>query len=159
MEEIDFEYCRASSGKRLANYVIDLIAFYAITFFIGAMFEIAMPGSISTLNIDSTVERLINMFFYGLVMFVIELVFQGKSLGKLITGTKAITRNGETPTFSQFLGRNFVRAIPFNAISGLGTPCSPWHDNWSNTIVVNERVLNLQLKKDVFFAELKNQTQ
>ncbi|WP_199118129.1 RDD family protein [Pedobacter sp. ASV28] len=152
----NIEYCSASLGKRLANYIIDLIAFYIIIFFAGFIMELAFPGIISAANINGLLDKLLTLCLYGLVMFIIEMVFQGKSLGKLITGTKAVNRNGEIPTINQFLARNFIRAVPFNAFSALGSPCSPWHDNWSDTIVVDEKLLNLQQRKDVFFAELKN---
>ncbi len=153
-EEIDLEYCRAGSSKRLANYIIDLVAFYVMMFFVAMLIEIASPGLVSENNIDSLVDRILTMCLYAVVMFVIEAAFQGKSLGKLITGTKAVNIYGEAPTFTQLLQRNFIRAVPFNALSALGSPCTPWHDRWSNTYVIDEKVLELQKRKDVFFSEL-----
>jgi len=155
-EEIDLNYCRAGSGKRLANYIIDLIAFYVMIFFIAILIELAFPLSISENEIDSVVDRILAMVLYAIVMFVIEAAFQGKSLGKLITGTRAVNINGEAPTFTQLLQRNFLRAVPFNALSALGSPCVPWHDRWSDTYVVDEKVLELQKRKDVFFSELSS---
>lgn len=156
-KDMDLEYSRANSGKRMANYLIDLIAFYIILFFVAMAIEFFFPDSITEMEINPFVDRLISIFFYGLVMFVIETCFQGKSLGKLITGTRAVMVNGETLSFEKALIRNFVRAVPFNAISGLGTPCSPWHDNWSDTIVVDEKKLNLIKRKEEFYLGLENQ--
>lgn len=156
---LNLSYCRASSAKRLANYLIDLIVFYIILFFIGFATEALFPGSISGMNINSITERLIAIVLYGLVMFITEAIFQGKSVGKLITGTKAVNINGDELTFDQYLIRNFTRAIPFNSISALGTPCTPWHDQWSKTIVVDVKFLDLELRKEEFFTELKNQRQ
>lgn len=162
-EEINLEYCRASSGKRLANYVIDMVVFYIISVFIGMIIGVIlgvfMPDVIDEWHVDSFVERIISLLLYGMVMFVMEAIFQGKSIGKMITRTRAVNIYGEVPTIGQFMRRNFIRAIPFNMFSGLGSPCSPWHDNWSDTIVVDEQALYLQQRKDVFFSELKNQTQ
>lgn len=157
---IDLEYCRASSGKRLANYLIDLVAFYCVLFFVGMVVEIIFPGSVSQLeNIDPILDRLVTLVVYGFVMFLIEAAFQGKSLGKLITGTKAVSSNGATLTFGQFILRNFIRAVPFNALSALGSPSKPWHDSWSHSIVIDEKVLALQEQRTDFFDELKSQTQ
>lgn len=155
-EEIDLEYCGAGSGKRLANYIIDLVAFYIMMFFVAILIEIAWPGSVSENNIDGIVDRILTMCLYAVVMFIIEAAFQGKSLGKLITGTRAVNIYGEAPTFTQLLQRNFIRAVPFNAFSALGSPCTPWHDKWSDTYVIDEKVLELQKRKDVFFSELSN---
>lgn len=156
-DDINLEYCRASSGQRLANYFIDLVAFYIILFFIGIIVGILFPNSFDEMEINPLVDRLLSLLLYGLVMFGIETCFQGKSLGKLITGTRAITRNGETISFEKSLIRNFVRAIPFNGLSGLGTPCNPWHDQWSGTLVVDEKKLDLAKRKDEFYSDLASQ--
>ena len=107
-QEIDLEYCRAGSGKRLANYVIDLIAFYVMIFFIAILIELAFPASISENEINSFVDRILTMILYAVVMFILEAAFQGKSLGKLITGTRAVNIHGDAPTFTQLLQRNFI---------------------------------------------------
>ncbi|RYX87593.1 hypothetical protein EON73_01090 [bacterium] len=104
-------------------------------------------------------ERLIGFVFYGLIMFAIETAFRGKTLGKLITGTRAINIDGTDISMPKSLLRNFIRAVPFNALSALGSPSKPWHDSWSDTLVVDEKVLNLQERKEEFFEGLKNQTQ
>jgi uncharacterized RDD family membrane protein YckC len=157
-DELELEYCRASTSKRFANYIIDLIAFYLAAIFLVFVLEMLKPGIISNANIDGFADRLISLLLYGLVMFLVEAILQGKSLGKLITGTRAVNRNGGTPTLGQFLGRNFIRAVPFNAFSALGRPCKPWHDSGSGTIVIDEKLLALQQRKEAFLAELKTQT-
>lgn len=156
---INLEYCRANSGKRFANYMIDVTAFYIVMMFIGFLIEMLFPGSITEMNIGMIEERLLGFALYGMIMFLIETAFQGKSLGKLITGTKAINIDGSTISMQKSLLRNFIRAVPFNALSALGSPCKPWHDSWSDTIVVDEKVLDLQERKADFFENLKSQTQ
>ena len=155
--DINLEYCRASSGQRLANYLIDLVAFYVILFFLGMITEILLPGSMSDMNVDPIIDRVITIIIYGLIMFVIEMAFQGKSLGKLITGTRAVTQDGATLSFEKCLIRNFVRAIPFNALSALGSPCAPWHDKWSDTLVVDDKKVELAKRKEEFYSGLKTQ--
>ena len=155
--DINFEYCRASGMKRLANYLIDLIAFYILVLFLGFFSEILFPGSISEMNLNPIMDRVITIFIYGLIMFIIEIASNGKSLGKVITGTRAMTYDGERLNFGQALIRNFVRAVPFNALSGVGSPCSPWHDTWSHTLVIDEKKLELAKRQDEFYSSLKNQ--
>ncbi|MFD2285204.1 RDD family protein [Pedobacter petrophilus] len=152
-EELDLEYCRATSGLRLTNYIIDMIFFYLIMFGLGIVLGILAP---SLLNIfDGLMGRLISLLLYGISMAVIEGVSNGKSIGKLITGTKAINSDGTDMNFGQAFTRNIIRAIPFNAFSAFGTPCNPWHDRLSNTIVIEEKKATLLKQKETFFDALK----
>jgi len=157
--EINLEYCRASSGKRFANYIIDVIIVYIVIMFIGFIAEIIFPGSITELKMGLIEERLIGFLLYGLIMFSIETAFRGKTLGKLITGTRAINIDGKDISMPKSLLRNFIRAVPFNALSALGSPSKPWHDSWSDTLVIDEKVLSLQKRKGEFLEDLKNQKQ
>lgn len=152
-EEVDLDYCRATSGLRLANYIIDMIFFYLIMFGLGIFLGILAP---SVLNIfDGLMGRLISLLLYGIVMSFIEGASQGKSIGKLITGTKAVNLDGSDMNFGQAFSRNIIRAIPFNAFSAFGTPCNPWHDRLSNTMVVEEKKLTLLKQKETFFDSFK----
>ncbi|GGE57199.1 putative RDD family membrane protein YckC [Pedobacter psychrotolerans] len=152
-EEVDFEYCRATSGLRLTNYIIDMIFFYMIMFGLGFVIGILSP---SLLNVfDGLMGRLISLILYGISMSIIEGISNGKSIGKLITGTKAINLDGTDMNFGQAFTRNIIRAIPFNAFSAFGTPCNPWHDRLSNTIVVEEKKVALLRQKETFFDSLK----
>ncbi len=75
-------------------------------------------------------------------MFVIEAAFKGKSLGKLITGTRAVNEDGTNVTVKAAFFRGLSRAVPFNAFSALGNPTYPWHDKWTKTYVIDERESN-----------------
>jgi len=155
-QEIDLSYCRASSGKRLANYVIDLTVFYIILFSVYICIGILFSGILDGIN--DLVDRLIAMVCYGFIMCLIEAVSRGKSIGKLITGTKAVNLDGSEINFAKAFTRNMIRVIPFNAISGLSSPCNPWHDRLSDTMVVDEKKLALQTQRVDLFDAFKNQT-
>ncbi|HEX9513187.1 MAG TPA: hypothetical protein VF939_22005 [Puia sp.] len=34
--------------------------------------------------------------------------------------------------------------VPFEVFSALGSPCHPWHDRWTDTLVIDERLSQLQ---------------
>ena len=155
-QELDLDYCRATSLKRFTNYIIDLIFFYILIFCAGAM--IGMFSSGLLLDFDGITDRLISLLFYGILMSFIEAMSNGKSIGKIITGTRAVNLNGSEISFTKAFMRNMVRAIPFYAISGLSNPCEPWHDRLSDTMVVDEKKLDLQRKKVNLFGSFKNQT-
>jgi uncharacterized RDD family membrane protein YckC len=156
-QEIDLEYCRASSGKRFANYIIDTIVFYIVAFGLGIVIGILNPNLL--LGVDDLSLRLVLLLFYGIVMFMTEAMSNGRSIGKLITGTRAVNNDGTDMSFQKAFVRNIVRSIPFNALSALGTPSIPWHDRWSDTIVVDEKKLALQTQKVDLFDSVRNQTQ
>ena len=155
-QEIDLEYCRASSGKRFANYIIDTIVFYIVAFGLGIVIGILKPNLL--IGIDDLSLRLVLLLFYGIVMFMTEAMSNGRSIGKLITGTRAVNHDGTDMSFQKAFVRNIVRAIPFNALSALGTPSTPWHDRWSDTMVVDEKKLALQNQRVDLFDSVKNQT-
>lgn len=156
-QEVNLNYCRASTTKRFTNYIIDVVVFYVFMFCIGILIRVFKPNLIS--GQDELTLRLWMLLFYALAMFAIETLFKGKSIGKLITGTKAVNADGSDMSFQKTFIRNIVRAIPFNPFSALGRPCTPWHDSWSDTIVIEEKKLALQAQKIDLFGSVKNQIQ
>jgi uncharacterized RDD family membrane protein YckC len=134
---------KASIGKRLGNYIIDLASFCIIILLIEVTWAVLSPASIGNINDDTSgfnlLDILIILFAYGLVMGVIEGITKGKSLGKLITGTRAVNEDGSTISFQTAMFRGLCRAVPFNQLSALGSPSYPWHDKWTNTEVIDEK--------------------
>ncbi|QIL39604.1 RDD family protein [Pedobacter sp. HDW13] len=155
--DLNLAYCRASTQKRFANHVIDVLVFYVALFVGGIVIEIIYPGLLDGIN-GLLLIRLIGMVCYSLFMCFIEAVSRGKSIGKLITGTKAVNSDGTEIDFPKAFLRNIIRAVPFNELSALGNPCEPWHDRWSNTIVIEEKKLALQKQRTDLFESVKNQT-
>lgn len=142
----EYQIVQASGGKRFANYIIDLIIFYILMFLTGIIIALINPVVIDSINEDDAgfnlLDRLVSLVLYGLYMFIIEGIFKGKSLGKLITGTRAVNEDGSNISFGTALFRGLSRAVPFNALSALGSPAYPWHDKWTKTYVIDERQSN-----------------
>lgn len=140
---LEAELVRASTGQRFANYLIDLVLFYALFFIVGIVLAILSPATIENMDTDSTgfglLDRFISLILYALYMGLVEAVFKGKSLGKLITGTRAVNMDGTKISFATAFARGCSRAVPFCAFSALGTPCNPWQDKWTNTMVIDEK--------------------
>lgn len=142
----EYQIVQAGRGKRFANYLIDLVIFYILLLIFGMILAVMNPETIDSLNQDdpgfNLLDRLLSLVLYGLYMFLVEIIFKGKSLGKLITGTRAVREDGSNITVKEAFLRGLSRMVPFNAFSALGTPCYPWHDKWSNTYVIDERASN-----------------
>ena len=142
----EYHLVQASSGKRFANYIIDLVIFYILMFASGIVIALIDPEALDSINDDDTgfnlLDRLLGLVLYGLYMFAIETIFKGKSLGKLITGTRAVNEDGSNVSPKAALLRGLSRAVPFNALSALGNPAYPWHDRWTKTYVIDEKESN-----------------
>jgi uncharacterized RDD family membrane protein YckC len=133
------QLAQASSGKRLANYLIDLVSFYVFMYlFSYVLVNLSYDLAVIIYGDGHEIAgRLIVLVFYGMYMGLIEAVFKGRSIGKLITGTIAVNQDGSRINGQTALLRGLSRAVPFNALSALGSPCYPWHDKWNKTYVVN----------------------
>lgn len=122
----------ASLLRRLSNFLIDCFAYSALI--------IILLIAISQENLDKTIEGTIYIIIivggYFLYFVVCEGLWQ-KTLGKLITKTKVVDREGNKPSFLKILGRSIARYIPFEQFSFLfGSFPVGWHDSLSKTLVV-----------------------
>jgi uncharacterized RDD family membrane protein YckC len=148
----DNVYSRADTGKRLVNYILDVLSFYVLVFLFGVFMAIVSPASANTLFVDNSLspiaDRILTFVCYAFYMSIMEAVFKGKSLGKLITKTRAVNLDGSRISTAAAFARGFSRAVPFCVLSAFGTPCHPWQDRWTNTMVIDERETVLQTKLD-----------
>lgn len=142
---------RASKGARFANYMIDLIAFYIVFFVIMLIITLINPAYGRWFaNTHDLLQRLIGIISYTLFSFLIEAATGGRSLGKLITGTKVIMTDGEKPSVGAYFLRNIIRGIVLiDQLSFFGE--NGLHDSWSNTRVINIKNYDAerQLKSDI----------
>lgn len=120
----------ASLGQRLANLVIDYVAYMVLSMALGVI--VGLVGAV-----DWVESPLGNLF--GLVMMfgyyaIFEAVF-GRTPGKFVTRTRVVDINGGRASFGQILGRTALRFVPFEPFSFFGSGHG-WHDRWSNTRVV-----------------------
>jgi uncharacterized RDD family membrane protein YckC len=142
----EYQIVQASGGKRFANYLIDLIVFYLLAFMAGIVIGMLSPDTINSIDEENTefniVTNLAFISIFVLYMFGTEAIFKGKTLGKLITGTRAVNEDGSNISTKTALLRGLSRVVPFEVFSALGSPSYPWHDKWTNTYVIDERKSN-----------------
>ena len=142
-------YEQASMGQRLANYLIDLIIFYAFIFIVSIIFglSLAASGNADAYTTDAEVEAA--MGGIGLIYLMVFAVFfayytllegsKGKSIGKMVTKTKVIRDDGEPMTFGKAFLRTLCRIVPFEVLSIFFGNGKMWHDSWTGTTVVKEK--------------------
>lgn len=142
---------RASKGTRLANYLIDLVAFYIVFFMILTLLMIISPAYRGWVaNSSDITQRLMGITSYLLFCFFMETVTGGRSLGKLITGTRVIMTDGHKPSAGNYFLRNIIRGvILIDQLSFLSE--NGFHDSWSNTrvIKIKDYEAERQLKSDI----------
>lgn len=139
LDEIGPHLVLASKGKRFLNFIIDGILFRIILFIfymlIGilaqdVLVQFILGGSFNVISL-----YLFQYLCYALFMAISEKIGKGASLGKKLTGTCAVTEDGDVPNWTTCFQRGFYRLIPFEVFSGLTG--YTWHDQLSNTYVID----------------------
>ncbi len=124
-------YIPAGVGLRFGNLFVDIICLFACNFVVGIIIGLSGFG------------RMLNEPLYVNLMSILILILYytlsegltGRTVGKLVTGTKVLNEKDEPPSFLNILGRTICRLIPFEAFSFLGSGYG-WHDSISSTKVV-----------------------
>lgn len=143
-EKLESQFPDASNGKRFLNWLIDHIGIYACAAMVGVVIGVSeklgmMYGWLDRLGNLSGLE---NILFTAAITIAYYTGFEGvfgRTLGKLVTGTKVITDEGTKARFPQVIGRTFARYIPFDGLSFVIGEGGGWHDRLSGTRVVDLR--------------------
>lgn len=124
-----FEAKKVSSLTRFLNFIIDSIVWFII---------------VAILTSQLSTKDAVQMLFGYLIFFAsyigyyafMETKYQ-KTIGKFITKTKVVNKNGTKPKGGDILRRTFCRLIPFDRISFLFTP-NGFHDRLSDTTIIKD---------------------
>jgi uncharacterized RDD family membrane protein YckC len=131
----------ATTGQRFANFIIDMIIVRIFLLIVFVVIGLLVPSFISYFQSDDFSVKLVDILVTAASMTVIytfiEGASKGKSLGKLITGTRAVKEDGSPITWNDAFVRSICRFVPFETLSGFSG--YPWHDKWSKTYVIKER--------------------
>jgi len=139
LTDVEFQPVIASVGKRFLNYLIDVITFYVLCFLLGILFA-QQVYEMRTINSESDFTLKIELIAVLVLLFyycICEIVFKGRTIGKFITGTKAVNEDGTPIDANKALLRTLSRVVPFEPFSVFGG--RPWHDKWTNTYVIDIR--------------------
>lgn len=131
--ETEVNLVSVSLGTRFADYIIDVVIFYILF----VVILLTLKSLIS--DPDSSFTYIISYIFLVTYYTLMEGITNGRSVGKLITGSKAVKEDGTPITWSDALLRSLTRIVPFEPFSAFGG--RPWHDRWTHTIVVKNNRL------------------
>ncbi|HEY1199657.1 MAG TPA: RDD family protein [Niastella sp.] len=140
----------APKFARFVNYIVDWVAIGVIIravkfglayLTLGAKYREHIYYKVIDLeHLDLEVLQQ-NLYVSMVITFLYYLIFEGvtrgRTLGKIMTDTAAITQDGTPFTFSHAFTRTLCRFIPFEPLSAL-ISYLPWHDSISKTAVVRK---------------------
>lgn len=124
----------ASQGARFGNFFIDNLALFMLGAAEGVMIVVLMGDE--GLELLEKTPGIVFSIPTTLAYYLILEGLTGRTLGKLVTGTKVVSADGSPPSAGQLLGRTFARMIPFEPFSFLGKEARGWHDTLPGTYVV-----------------------
>jgi uncharacterized RDD family membrane protein YckC len=128
-----------SAGVRFANYIIDIIVYYAMYFGVNVLYFMSVYNETGSIDPEAASTGMIYLIAIGIFLLyytVFEGATKGKTLGKLITGTVVVKTDGSPITFKDAFLRSLSRLVPFEPFSAFGG--NPWHDSWTHTMVVKK---------------------
>lgn len=138
--EFEDQYVQASTGRRFVNLLVDS----TIVQLIVTLVENYLPFYPEVLLEHSggvifsiLFTYIVSGVLYGGMIGLMELLTNGRSPGKYLSGTRAIMQDGRPLDAKTAFLRGLIRYIPFEVFSALGSPCFPWHDRWTKTYVID----------------------
>jgi uncharacterized RDD family membrane protein YckC len=135
-------FTRVSRWERLVNLLADSVTLMLV--FMPSIESITSlmrnSESLYALAHDEVTARLIVWLLVALLQVVYYMMFEGvfqATPGKFLSGTRVVNADGSKPPVTGILKRSLSRLVPFEPLSVLFN--QSWHDNWSDTHIVNEK--------------------
>ncbi|HYE80289.1 MAG TPA: RDD family protein [bacterium] len=129
----------ATHGRRLSNYLIDVICLNFLSTLLRAALQ--LTGLVPPAPAELTPRYLLvwgllwSMTLHLAYYTFFEALFY-RTPGKMVTGTRVMTLDGDDPDLRTVILRSLTRLVPFEMFSFLGNLNEGWHDRWTNTCVV-----------------------
>ena len=142
-------FVSAGRKRRLLNVIIDTVCITLIASLISFFFfpmNLHHPlNAVETIAIYMATYAFLLHSRYAIIFgaifavpyYVLLEMLTGRTLGKLITGTRVINEKGHRPTFVQTLIRTLIRFFPLEAFTFLGDTRG-FHDSVGTWVVLNK---------------------
>ena len=136
LQEISTDVIPADKNLRFVNWFVDTIVFYLLLILISILFLLIAPQPVGTESSATLFQYAIGFIIFIGYFGLVEGITKGKSFGKFLTRTRAVKVDGSAFTYSDAFKRALSRAVPFEPFSAFGD--RPWHDKWTDTVVIKE---------------------
>jgi uncharacterized RDD family membrane protein YckC len=148
LDDIEYTYTQARADRRFGDYIIDRVLFYVawkywlVKYAVQVILFLRVPVDNSLAL--WTVSYVMAASTLVLYLAAFESLTGGKTPGKYAMGTRAVNSDGSRITTTTAILRCLSRLTPFEAFSALGrNPPYPWHDRWTKTFVIVEKLSDL----------------
>jgi uncharacterized RDD family membrane protein YckC len=142
-DNFEEELSLAPQGKRFLTLILDTVFYLIYSVIFGAILGVILAVT-DSMQVLEMISQPIPNFLFGLFLvtsyYFPQEILLGKTIGKMILGTKVVDLEGNKPKAGTILLRTICRFIPFESFSFLyaeGT--KGWHDRLSKTKVVLTR--------------------
>lgn len=125
---------QAATIKRFLNRVIDFVMVIILLLVVNVILGGALTNAMDQSKLNEYLISGIAFFIY----YTLLESFTGRTIGKMITGTKVISLTGTPLNAGRVAIRSLCRFIPFNAFSFMFNDRG-WHDTISKTAVVSSK--------------------
>jgi len=124
---------RVSRGIRLLNFLLDLVVFALIA----STIIFIIKTQTHLLNTENRLtDRILSLIIYILYYFAFETIFYSTP-GKLLTKTRVVNEENESPSNASILLRSILRIIPLEPFSIFFSSTKQcWHDRFSKTKII-----------------------
>lgn len=141
-KKVSIDAKTAGISKRFVNYIIDSIAisilYLLILYVVGIIFIKTNPEILNFLLNDSQYLNYLLFIFVMLGYYFLFESFTGRTIGKYITKTSVVDKEGGKPVVKIVFVRTICRLIPFELLSYLGEGKLGWHDTLSGTTTIDK---------------------
>lgn len=141
-KKVSIDSKTAGISKRFVNYIIDSIAisilYFLILYVLGIIFIKVNPEILNYLLNDVEYLNYLLFTFVMLGYYFLFESFTGRTIGKYITKTTVVDKEGGKPVVKIIFIRTLCRLIPFELLSYLGEGKLGWHDTLSGTTTIDK---------------------
>ncbi len=133
-EQKQFDDKKVKAKKRFINFIVDTIAFFIVAIILSFILDFFISTTDQSL-MTLVAYLMFVLGFFGYYVFM-ETKYQ-KTIGKYITKTRVVTKDGSKPEVGDIIRRTFCRLIPFDRVSFFFTP-NGFHDRLSDTTIIKD---------------------
>lgn len=123
----------ASKGERLANLILDIVIIGLATIIISIIVSLITP--LYYFELAPKIYVFVHLFYYIYYEYRFE-----ATIGKRVTGTRVVRKDGKKLTMLNVFSRTILRFIKIDAFSFVYGSEIGFHDAMSGTIVIKRRV-------------------
>lgn len=149
----------ASREKRFLTFLIDYLVRFVIVFFVAVLLGMMayLTGDNGYLIWLDNLTRVEEILYEVVIVFIYYMILESitaRTIGKYITGTKVLLKDGSKPEAYKILLRTLCRFIPFDPLSFFGTDSRGWHDTLTETFVVDVKKYNELKRSQLSLSEI-----